>query len=92
MIHGGLPSLRITPEESSGEDCTTSGTGRSLGSPTPPGCYVVTSTDPIIDTMNPENTLALQTIPTDMIQMAASQPGMELPQGQQQAYQVEQTV
>jgi hypothetical protein len=67
MIHGGLPSLRTTPKESSGEDSTTSGTGKSSGSPNPPGCYVVTSTDPIIDTTNPENTLALQTIPTDTI-------------------------
>jgi hypothetical protein len=51
---------------------------------------VVTSTDPIIDTLDTENTLVLQTIPTFMIRTAAHQLGMEVAQDQQQAYQVEQ--
>jgi hypothetical protein len=42
--------------------------------------------DPIIDTLDLKNTLALQTILTVTIQTAAPQPGMELPQGQQQVY------
>jgi hypothetical protein len=42
----------------------------------------VTSTDPIIDTLDPENTPALQTTPTVSIQITAPQPGMELPQDQ----------
>jgi hypothetical protein len=42
--------------------------------------------DPIIDTPDPENTLALLTILTVMIQMTAPQPEMELPQDWQQVY------
>jgi hypothetical protein len=45
--------------------------------------------DPVIYTPDPENTLALQTIPTVTIRTTAPQPGMELPQDQQQAYQEE---
>jgi hypothetical protein len=52
---------------------------RSSGSPSPQGFYVVTSTDPIIDTPDPKNTPALQTIPTVRIRTTMPQPGMELP-------------
>jgi hypothetical protein len=58
--------------------------------PAPEGCNVVTSTDPVIDTPVPENTPALQTIPTIMVLMTTSQPEMELIPDQQQAYQEEQ--
>jgi hypothetical protein len=44
---------------------------------------------PNIDTPDMENTPALQTIPTVKIQTTVPQPGMELPQDQQQAYQEE---
>jgi hypothetical protein len=86
MIRDGSPSLRTELEDSSSEDGTTYGTRMILGSPSPRGCYVVTSIDPIIDTPDSKNTPALQTIPTVTIQMALPQPGMELPQDWQQAY------
>jgi hypothetical protein len=40
---------------------------------------VVTLTDPITTTPTPENTLALQTIPTVRVRTAVPQQGMELP-------------
>jgi hypothetical protein len=82
MICSRSPSPHIAPKESSGEVGATSSTGGSLRSPSPQGCYVVTSTDPIIDTPDPENTPALQIIPIVTIQMAVPQPGMELSQDQ----------
>jgi hypothetical protein len=51
---------------------------------------VVTSTDPIIATLAPENTLDLKTIPTVTVRMKVPWPGMELLPDQQQTYQEEQ--
>jgi hypothetical protein len=53
---------------------------------------MVTPTGPITVTPAPENTPALQTIPTITGRMAVPQPGMEFLPNQQQAYQEEQQV
>jgi hypothetical protein len=50
IIYGGSPSPHTSPKDTSGVDGATSGTKRSSGSPSPRGCYMVTSMDPIIDT------------------------------------------
>jgi hypothetical protein len=81
MVHGGSPSLHTILEDSSNEGGTASG---ARDSPRhhyagPHHHYMVTST-----------TLALQTIPTVMVQTVALQPRMEHLPIQQQAYQEEQ--
>jgi hypothetical protein len=86
MVQSSPPTWGTTLKESSDEDGAASGTGGTYGSLAPPGCNVVTATDPIITTPDSENTPALQTILTVIVRMTVPQPGMELLPDQQQAY------
>jgi hypothetical protein len=87
IVHNGSPSLHTAFVDSSDDDGDASGVGRNYGSLGPRGCNVVTPTDPITTTPAPKNTLALQTIPTVMVQRAIPHPRRELLPDQWQAYQ-----
>jgi hypothetical protein len=86
MVHTGSPSSHTIPEDSTSEGAAALATGGSSGSPGPRACNVVNLIVPITTTPALENTPALQTAPMVTVQIAASQPGMELFPVQQQAY------